>query len=122
MVEYSPEMLRWSLIAKSLRGNKCSVENAVLRTYVLTFIIYFSDLPDDLELTELNLNEIDAKVEEEMVQEELEREQEALAANENLPPVRMPFPELRYLNVAFNKVRLSVYNQCLHRVMAASIN
>ena len=88
----------------------------------MTFIIYFSDLPDDLELTELNLNEIDAKVEEEMVQEELEREQEALAANENLPPVRMPFPELRYLNVAFNKVRLSVYNQRLHRVMAASIN
>ena len=80
---------------------KCTV----FKTYVLTFIIYVSDLPDDLELTELNLNEIDAKVEEEFEQEEMEREQEALAANENMPPVRMPFPELRYLNVAFNKVR-----------------
>lgn len=89
----------------------------LLYTYTCKYI-YLSDIPAELQLSELNLDDIDAKVEEQIVQEELDKEQEAIASSENLPPVRMPFPELRYLNVAFNRVWLTVPTQLFDVIVA----
>lgn len=74
----------------------------------------FKPLEEDLDFGELNLEQLDEKIEEEVFQEALEehkKEQEKSASGGgSRGPQPPPFPELRSLNLSYNWVSLKVVN------------